>query len=167
MQRETSLSSQVAGDNSNNYKFCIHSDFVVVNSCGYFIARKRYKKSTNIEIHTIHKNKYKYKSWQSLSMKASPEGSAERGLWPSEKQRPIPREKEDRGEGRGREIHQHKVASSVEGRMQGGGDQGVACRPGLAGLRSRMISSKMICEKWKWFVEAAEKFGPSPTEAWA
>ena len=64
MQRETSLSSQVVGDNSNNYKFCIHSDFVVVNSCGYFIARKRYKKSTNIEIHTIHKNKYKHKSWQ-------------------------------------------------------------------------------------------------------
>ena len=30
MQRETSLSSQVVGDNSNNYKFCIHSDFVVV-----------------------------------------------------------------------------------------------------------------------------------------
>ena len=55
MRRETSLSSQVAVDNSNNYKFCIHSDFVVVNSCGYFIARKRYKRSTNIEIHTIHK----------------------------------------------------------------------------------------------------------------
>ena len=34
-------------------------------------------------------------------MKASPEGSAERGLWPSEKQRPIPRKKEDRGEGEG------------------------------------------------------------------
>ena len=64
MRRETSLSSQVAVDNSNNYKFCIHSDFVVVNSCGYFIARKRYKRSTNIEIHTIHKNKYKHKSWQ-------------------------------------------------------------------------------------------------------
>ncbi len=32
-------------------------------------------------------------------MKASPEGSAERGLWPSEKQQPIPREKEGTGEG--------------------------------------------------------------------
>ena len=39
--------------------------------------------------------------------------------------------------GRGREIHQHEVASSVEGRMQGGGDQGVACRPGLAGLQEQ------------------------------
>ena len=162
MQRETSLSSQVAGDNSNNYKFCIHSDFVVVNSCGYFIARKRYKRSTNIEIHTIHKNKYKHKGWQwKRLLRAAPSEA-------SDHQRSSDQflGRRERG-GRGREIHQHEVASSVEVRMQGGGDQGVACRPGLAGLRSRMISSKMICEKWKWFVEAAEKFGPSPTEAWA
>ena len=60
--------------------------------------------------------------------------------------------KQERG-GIGRETLT-RSGLSVEGRPRGGGDPRVACR-GQAGVLDD--GSKMMCGKWKWNMEAADK----------